>query len=544
MLKKILLGTALIFTTLQIFAQKNITLGKPYGVIDAETKEYFTKNGEILTLKLTAKKNVIHLQKLDAKTLSFKSVKMYDDFPKDTQIEKISEFNNRYFVFYSLWDGKNENLYVREIDFAKGTFIDKGKKLISVNEKLTGTLGVSGFRYSVSDKFDFFFSYNNTGLLIQYRYKPELKDDSKNYDQIGMHVFDKDLNETWSKKVKMPYTEKKMDNLDYSVDSQGNVYIVTRVYKDNSTNTKKKGDENANFHLEILKVAAETGTITASQVEVKDKFPHTIWLYESVKGYMICAGYYNSGDKSGFFSSSENLAADGLILFKLKQDGSIFDMNTYEIPLSILTQNASKKEVRKTAKSEERGEAALENMALRHIEIQPDGSIILIGEQRYYRVKTSTSTANGSSSTRTYVMYYNESILVSKISPAGALLWMNKLPKNQTSGRGWRNLDFTYLAGENSHSFFFLDNVKNMELKPTDEPEIHADGAGGYLTRYTIQDASGEVSKSSILDTRNVKGMEVFQFAPYRMMSVAPNTIVFEAYKKKKEDILVKVVLE
>jgi hypothetical protein len=119
---------------------------------------------------------------------------MYDDFHKDTQIEKISEYNNRFFVFYSLWDGENENLFVREIDFTKGAFIDKGKKLISVNEKLTGTLGVSGFRYSVSDKFDFFFSYNNTGLLIQYRYKPELKDDSKNYDQIGMHVFDKDLN--------------------------------------------------------------------------------------------------------------------------------------------------------------------------------------------------------------------------------------------------------------------------------------------------------------------------------------------------------------
>jgi hypothetical protein len=37
--------------------------------------------------------------------------------------------------------------------------------------------------------------------------------------------------------------------------------------------------------------------------------------------------------------------------------------------------------------------------------------------------------------------------------------------------------------------------------------------------------------------------MEVFQFAPYRMMATDVNTLVFEAYKKKKEDILVKIVV-
>ena len=38
--------------------------------------------------------------------------------------------------------------------------------------------------------------------------------------------------------------------------------------------------------------------------------------------------------------------------------------------------------------------------------------------------------------------------------------------------------------------------------------------------------------------------MEVYQFDPDRIMFTAPYTLVFEAYKKKKEDILVKVVLD
>jgi hypothetical protein len=71
---------------------------------------------------------------------------------------------------------------------------------------------------------------------------------------------------------------------------------------------------------------------------------------------------------------------------------------------------------------------------------------------------------------------------------------------------------------------------------------LHVDGQGGFLTAYGIEDKSGVVVQETILDTRNVNGVEVFQFSPTRLVSPLPNTLVFEAYKKKKEDVLVKIV--
>lgn len=515
---------------LTVAAQTKVTVGKPYAVIDAEQKYYFTADGEILTVKIQRK--AVFLQKMNARDLSFIKIKMYDDFPKDFQLEQITEFKNRYYVFYSLWQDDQEQLYCREIDFAAGSFKGNGKKIITVNEKITGTLvRASMWRMAASDKFDFFFSHDSSSLVIQYRLKAEKRNDSKNYDMIGMHVFDKDLKEKWANKVKMPYTEKKMDNLNYSVDSKGNVYIVSRVFNDNTTNLKKRGEEDANYHLEILKATAPTGNITTTPVDIADKFIQTVWLYESAQGSMICAGFYNNGRE---FNN-----VDGILLFKLSPDGKVFDANTYEIPVEILNQYASGKEKRKNERKDENDRAEFENLNLDHVIIENDGSIILTGEQSF--VKSHTSYMNGR--TNTYHTYHCNDMLVAKIGPTGKLVWMKKLPKRQEGTSGFGGMSYRYFISKDYHFFMFLDNEKNKELPLTEVPARHVDGIGGFLTAYQVNDKTGEVTKASLLDTRDVNGMEVFQFAPYRLIATDVNTLVFEAYKKKKEDILVKIVV-
>ncbi len=346
-----------------------------------------------------------------------------------------------------------------------------------------------------------------------------------------MHVFDKDLKEKWANKVKMPYTEKKMDNLNYSVDSKGNVYIVTRVFNDNTTDLKKRGEEDANYHLEILKASAPSGTITSTKIDIADKFVQKVWLYESAQGPMICAGFYNTGRDMN--------DADGIILFKLGQDGKVFNTNTYEIPVEVLNQYASGKEKRKNERKDDDDRAEFENLTLDHVVVEDDGSITLTGEQSF--IRTHTSYLNGRSNT--YYTYHCNDILVAKISAAGKLAWMKKLPKRQEGAAGFGGMSYRYFISKDYHFFMFLDNEKNMDLPLTEVPARHVDGAGGFLTAYQVNDKTGEVTKVSLLNTRDVNGMEVFQFAPYRMMATDVNTLVFEAYKKKKEDILVKIVV-
>ncbi|MBT1709955.1 hypothetical protein KK062_17045 [Fulvivirgaceae bacterium PWU5] len=518
------------------FSQAKITVGDPYDVIDAQSKHYFTENGEIMTVKVD-KKDVI-IQKMSAKTLKFLKARVYDDFPKGFTLEQVLQFKDRYYLYYSLYEDKQEQLFARELDFAAGTFKGAAKKVLSITDKIDGgrirggIMTLAAYQSMISaDKYNFYFSYDKSALIIQYRMIPETKRDSKSFDIIGMHVFDPSMKEKWGGKVTMPYTEKKMDNLDYSVDANGNVYLVARVYNDNTTD-KKDDDDRANYKIEVMKIAAGTGKITSSKVDIADKFIQRFWLYETAQGPMIGAGYYNKGNSAS--------SADGMILFKFNTDGRVTDMKTFEIPVDVLNQYVSNKTRRKNEKKEDDDEAEATNIILNDMNVQEDGSVILIGEQQYI----TTSTTRMGNSTRTTTTYHYNEILITKIDASGKLAWIQKLPKSQLGGLGQGGMSYRYLSGAGSHYVLFLDNEKNMNLPKDEVPARHMDGQGGFLVCYKLNDKTGEMKKTQILDTRDVQGMELFQFKPSRTLGTALNTLVFEAYKKKKEDVLVKVVLD
>ncbi|HEY0771663.1 MAG TPA: hypothetical protein VGD31_15160, partial [Sphingobacteriaceae bacterium] len=164
--------------------QAKITVGPPYDVIDADSKYYFAYKGDIITLKVV-KRSVV-LQKLNAGTLKFQQTRLHDDFPKGYQIEKITRFKDRFYLFYSYWENEQEQLFAREIDIA-GCSLKPAKKIITVNEKITGSLVRTGWMSAgVADKYDFYFSHDSTNMVVQYRVKPDKRDDSKSYDVIGM----------------------------------------------------------------------------------------------------------------------------------------------------------------------------------------------------------------------------------------------------------------------------------------------------------------------------------------------------------------------
>ena len=52
-----------------------------------------------------------------------------------------------------------------------------------------------------------------------------------------------------------------------------------------------------------------------------------------------------------------------------------------------------------------------------------------------------------------------------------------------------------------------------------------------------------DIKKISLLDTRDVKGMKIYQFSTERISSNSNDEFIFEVYKKQKEDMLIKVKL-
>jgi len=174
-----------------------------------------------------------------------------------------------------------------------------------------------------------------------------------------------------------------------------------------------------------------------------------------------------------------------------------------------------------------------------------DGSILLVGEQYYLRTYTTTDS-NGNSYTR-YVYYY-EDLLVTKIDADGELEWMKKIPKKQKGGASLGGMSYEHIEKDGTHYFFFLDHIDNIELEVNakQRPKYHSDGRGGIFTCVEIEDDTGEVSKSSILDMKNIsvsgskKPITAYQFSVDRILETESG-LVFEAYKKGKEDIMIHV---
>lgn len=324
----------------------------------------------------------------------------------------------------------------------------------------------------------------------------------------------------------MPYNERKMNNLDYVVDRKNNAYIVAKVYADD-TNEKVDEDGNPNYAIEILKVAPGAKEVERFPVNLADKFVQTVWIYESPKGQLVCAGFYNKGKKA------DN--ADGIITFRLSDDGKVLDVSSYEIPLEILNQYASARTQRKNEKKDEKENAEFKNLKLKEIHFAKDGGMLLISEQYYYN-EYNLQSQHG---IMTRVSYSYDDILVAKLSTNGKLDWMKKIPKRQVGGAGQGGMSYKYARSGNDHYFLFLDNERNRDLALDEVPATHHDGQGGYLIAYKLDDKTGDGKKVSLLNTRNVNGTEVFYYMPSRTVRTGPGEFVFEVYKKKKEDILI-----
>lgn len=535
MLLALLCTVGLAFAQKQLSKDYSYTVSKPYKVFDAFEKLYFYKNDQILTVKLDGKEIMIQRFSSKGDKVEFKSEKLYiakELFPKNYVVEKVMEFNDKLYLFYASWDGDNEKeqLFAREIDFEKGEFIGENRLIIKVDGKVTGT---SAIGFNIKGKFSFLVSSDENKMLVKYRKKPEVKRDTKSWDIIGVHAFEGDLEAKWNNELTMPYTERRMDVLDYTIDRQANAYILAKVYHDDSNDDKKKKkDKEANYHVELFRIPTGTNKVDITKIEVKDKFINGLWMYESPGDYMVCAGFYNKGKNYS--------AADGVMVFKVKKDGEIFDESFNDIPLEVINQNLRAKTRRKNEKKEKEQEedgegegAEMQNLVMDKIVINSDGSLVLVGEQYFMQAHY---TQKG-----VYYTYHYNDILVAKIDPAGSMAWIKKLPKRQQGSRGLGGMSYKHFSANNNHYLLYLDNVKNYNLPDDKTPAMHSDGQGGYFTSYKINDATGESINSSVFDMRNVDDMTMYQFAIGRILPISKDEFVIEFYKKKKEDVMMKV---
>ncbi|MNK27376.1 hypothetical protein D3C87_457310 [compost metagenome] len=496
--------------------------GNPYPVVDAAIKSYASKDGNVVSFKMSRGK--VTLQKFSGTKLSQESINVYEDFPKGTVYEDDLETENFVYLLFSVWDkaNKTEQLYVRAINLTSGEFENEGERVIAVEGKVTGGDG---------NKFKLATSFDNTKLLIYFRKKPESRNDKINKDVIGLYVFNTNLKQVWGKDVEMPYTEARMNNIDYTVDSDGSVHILTEVMKEGETRRYDR-DDNPNFDYQLVSVSESGVDVNASEVDVRGKYVTQVNFFEGKDNSLLIAGFY--GNKRG-------IQVDGLFYCTVNKSGGQADFKSFEIPTELIKQYMSQRSQDKMDRKEEKGkDLGMTSMRLRELSIEADGSILFASEKYYVVSYTDTKTGQ-----TTYTHYYEE-MLAGKIGKDGELIYMKKLPKKQISGRTsspyYRGgLGYRLVDSKTYYYFMFLDNVKNIELQENKVPERHVDGRGGFLTAYQINKETGAVRKLSILDTRDAQGYDLFQFNTERIVALDDDEFALECYIKSKQDIMIRI---
>ena len=522
----------ILFSQVKTSKEFKLKTGTPYLVQDAASKWYFANGDKMLAVKMTNAN--FTFQTFDINTLKeihASSISKKTGLPKGYVHEDFIQQGNKVLQFFNVWDksNKTEQIFVKQLDFNTPEKATKEKLIVSSQTKMKSTSG--GFhKITLSQSFD------KSKVLVTYELVNATKDNSKNFIQYGLVALDADMNVLWKKEVTMPYAEDKIENMGFTIDKSGNAYILYRSKKDD-----------AQTPLEIMKVSSKEET--KIQFEAGGKFfPRGIQLQEGENNKIFIAGYYGG-----------SVAAQGIYFATLNPDKSVSNEKFHEIPLEIINQNKSDDAQEKAEKKEAEGkDIGIDHLKLKEIKVLKDGNIVMVGEVDF------VITIPGLNSASNY-FYYKE-ILISKIDPKGNLLWSKKLVKNQKATQSYQgkygtgivaarldatnpykdlaDLSYKYITTDNSHYFLYVDHVDNLNLPDNKYPKAHRAGLGGFVTSYRVDNTTGDVTKLSLFDLRDLNGIPVFQFSPTRITQKNNKEFIIELYKKKKEDILLDITIE
>jgi len=532
---------ALFLTPVFVFAQVvktskdfKLDISDPYPVVDGSKKWYFVHGDQLLAIKF---RGSMTYQLFDLKTMKPTNTSSIDKksggMPRGYIQEEFIQQGERILEFYNVWDKPNltEQVYYRDVGFDTPNKGKKGTLILKSKKRLKNNMG--------QNKIDVYQSFDKSKILIVYELRKTETKDALNFQTFGLVVFNDEMEELWRKEVKMPYSEKEIENMGYTLDNNGNAYMLLR----------KKSKEAKN-PLELLKVS-EGGKENTIKIDAGGKFfPRGIKLEQGNDNKLYCVGYYGG-----------SIAAQGIYMAILNNDGEVENEKFHEIPLAIINQN-------KSDRAQERGEKraadgvdiGIDHLSLDQIKVQENGDVLLIGEV-YFIITTPGS------STITNTTYFKE-ILVTKLDGQGKLLWMKKLVKNQVQKKSFSSsygmgivsaiadrvyrynnkekfdLSFQYINTDKNHYFLYLDNIKNLNLPLNKYPARHSSKLGGFLTAYKVNDETGEVAKLSLFDLRDLKGYSVTQFNTDRIVQKSESEILVELYKKKKQDILLSIKIQ
>lgn len=538
-MKNIILSGFILLHSFLSFSQKftptkefEYTMSNPYEMVDGTSsildgvKNYWNKDGEVLAVKFNDDGYVV-FQKFSGEQLN-ETKRFTADQNKEIVAEAFEEMNGRYYFFYVKQNNatKIKQMYVREIDFESCNWADEEKLLFEVRKEQKYTRYSDRFKAkSLSSDFNFVKSFDGKTLVIQYRLK---YGESKQVNEpmaFQMHSFNAELEELWSTEIEIPITEEQFGLFSAATDNNGNTYLLVV----NKGIVKSKivtfAGELSLSPIFLYKIDSYSQSLSEEEIDLGENYIFQISLFEGKNENLIVGGYYKNKiveNTCGIFMYSTG-NEEGKIVFS-------------PIPTDELLKHLELK-IKKEVQEKKIEGHMLGGLYPREILFEKDNGYTVIGENYGYHY-----------SEQGQVIHKYKEILVSRIDGNGELAWATKLPKNQISGTN--NLEtytggtgYTRIVTEEFEYYLIVDNLKNLTLTENQVPEVHSDGAGGFFSGFKVNRETGDYTRFTIMDFRDVNGIAINRLILSKITYLTNNEFALEFNTKGKKNVMLKVKL-
>ncbi|MBI9053411.1 MAG: hypothetical protein JEY96_06305 [Bacteroidales bacterium] len=440
----------------------------------------------------------ITLEHFDNKQNFTKSVELDLKYQKkDMYYRFIIHINDELFLFSSFKNQKLKQnfLFIQSID--KNTLeLKQGlKKIAQIDYSGKGRRNAGNFNYRLSR--------DSSKVLIYY----DLPYDKGSKEKFGFHVFDKNLNQLWEKKVTLPYNDELFDIKNYKVDNLGNVHLLGRIIPE-----RVKGDlyGKLKYKHQILSYLNNGNDLKEYLVEIEGKFLSEMQIELNDDQDIMCGGFYSDTYTKVHSDVGYKIGSDAATgTYFIKIDGNskeIINKNFKEFGVDFITQNMSEKQKKKTEKKIEKGKknADIRRYDLKDFIIREDGRAFLIGEQYYVNISEQyyTDSKGDRKSKKVYTYYYND-IIVINISPEGKIEWATKIPKRQrTVDDGGFYSSYAHSVVNDKLYFVFNDNPENLSYDGVGTPAIFTKGRNSIVVLVELN-SKGDYTRETLFSTKD-----------------------------------------
>jgi len=416
-----------------------------------------------------------------------KDLKLVNEFEFEidkSEIKGLMIDNDIIYILESLLDQKANTYSFNVLESPLGKFNFEKRTLLTLDEdkvKKYFAVGIGIFFFGNGlDQADsnslgeVTFSSNKNFFCVNF----DIKDKESQTQKLV--VYDKKFNKVFEREFKRDIKDKYFvyENIDVD-DVTGDLFLLGKVFENESTSTKIKGK--ANYHYELHKI----GPTNDESVSFNSG--------ENFVGSLFVVRGDNKISCAGFYSEKNDSRYKGTCRFNL-------DPSSFEVTSSSFLPFSEEFIVDKYGKVKDK---ELRNLSFRSGFLTANQDLVLNAEEFYTTTHTYMSPNGGMRSTTTF--HYDDIVSV-KISEKGELLWARNINKRQaTAGMNLEYLSFSSTV-VNDDTYIFIncsDKIRTisnnrLEFKQSKSSKsnlyaIKIDKDGNYTYKSIVDDKDTEV---------------------------------------------------